>query len=324
MSHYNVVLRFLKNWTLPVAMLCGVGLYFLAAATPFLVSHRAGVLTTVSIVQPILIFTMLFITFCKVDPRSLRLHRWQGWLLLIQVLCFGLLSILLIVYPSIPGRVIVEGAMLCLVCPTATAGAVVTRKLGGDAEGLTAYTILANIMVALVVPLFVPLTNPHPKLTFLVSFLLIMGKVFPMLICPFIAALFVRRFLPRLQTYIASFKDLAFNIWAVSLALAISVTTRSIVHSTVSIGLQAGIAVVSLLCCIGQFWLGRCIGRHYDCPIASAQSLGQKNTVFAIWMGYTFLTPVTAIAGGFYSLWHNAYNSWQLYCHRKKGGAAEK
>ncbi|MCI6725792.1 MAG: transporter, partial [Bacteroidales bacterium] len=45
---------------------------------------------------------------------------------------------------------------------------------------------------------------------------------------------------------------------------------------------------------------------------ASCQALGQKNTVFAIWMGYTFLTPVSSLAGGFYSIWHNIFNAWQL------------
>ena len=48
-------------------------------------------------------------------------------------------------------------------------------------------------------------------------------------------------------------------------------------------------------------------------PSPAGQSLGQKNTVFAIWMGYTFMTPETAIVGGLYSIWHNIYNSWQLY-----------
>ena len=43
------------------------------------------------------------------------------------------------------------------------------------------------------------------------------------------------------------------------------------------------------------------------------QSLGQKNTVFAIWMGYTFMEPIVSVAGGFYSIWHNLYNSWQLH-----------
>ena len=47
--------------------------------------------------------------------------------------------------------------------------------------------------------------------------------------------------------------------------------------------------------------------------ITAGQSLGQKNTIFAIWMGYTFMTPETSIVGGLYSIWHNLYNSWQLY-----------
>ena len=57
-------------------------------------------------------------------------------------------------------------------------------------------------------------------------------------------------------------------------------------------------------------------GRHpvaFRHPSPAGQSLGQKNTVFAIWMGYTFMTPETAIVGGLYSIWHNIYNSWQLY-----------
>ena len=46
--------------------------------------------------------------------------------------------------------------------------------------------------------------------------------------------------------------------------------------------------------------------------ITAGQALGQKNTVFAIWMGYTFMTPETSIVGGIYSIWHNLYNARQL------------
>jgi len=205
-----------------------------------------------------------------------------------------------------------------MVCPTATAGAVVTAKLGGDAAGLTTYTILINLAVALVVPTFIPLVAPHPDYTFTASFFLIMGKVFPMLICPLLAAILVRRLWPRLLQAVTSCKDLAFYIWCFTLPLAIAVATRSIAHSDVPLIYLAGIAAVTLLSCIVQFAFGRWIGRHCGCPIAAGQSLGQKNTVFAIWMGYTFLTPVSAVAGGFYSLWHNAYNSWQLYQQRRK------
>lgn len=102
------------------------------------------------------------------------------------------------------------------------------------------------------------------------------------------------------------------------MAIAIAVTVKSIVHSHVSVGYQAGIAAVSLICCVLQFFVGKRIGGHYGDAISSGQALGQKNTVFAIWMGYTFMTPVTSIAGGFYSVWHNIFNSYQLYRKRKE------
>lgn len=315
MSH---ILSFLRNWALPVAMVAGGAFYLICSRIPQLAPAKPFLLSTVSILQPVLIFTMLFITFCKVNPHDLCLRRWHGWLLLIQAGSFSLLSTILILFPHIPAGIIVEGAMLCLICPTATAGAVVVNKLGGDAAGLTTYTILINIVTAILVPLFVPLLHPHPGLDFLGSLFLIMGKVFPMLICPFFAAMLTRWLFPRLHSLILGCKDLAFYIWAVSLSMAIAVTARSIAHSECGLAYQAGIAAASLACCVFQFYIGRRLGLRYGCPISAGQSIGQKNTVFAIWMGYTFLTPVSSIAGGFYSIWHNVFNSWQLYRMRKE------
>ena len=126
----------------------------------------------------------------------------------------------------------------------------------------------------------------------------------------------VRRYLPRLHSLlVVKGRNLPFYLWLVALSLAIAMTSRAIAHSSLSIWVMAGIAAVSLVCCIVQFAFGRFIGRRNGEVIAGGQSLGQKNTVFAIWFACTFLTPVTAIAGGFYSLWHNLVNTWQLYKH---------
>ncbi len=76
---------------------------------------------------------------------------------------------------------------------------------------------------------------------------------------------------------------------------------------------MVGIALASAIACVIQFYVGRKLGHAFHEPISAAQSAGQKNTVLAIWMGYTFMTPITSLAGGFYSIWHNIYNSWQLY-----------
>ena len=107
-------------------------------------------------------------------------------------------------------------------------------------------------------------------------------------------------------------------MWAVALTLAISMTVRSIVHSDYSFWYQLGLALISLVACALQFYWGKKIGKKYGQTISAGQSLGQKNTVLAIWMGYTFFTPVTAVVGGFYSVWHNTVNSYQLYQQRKR------
>lgn len=312
------IIQFIKNWTLPISMCVGALSYFIYTSIPALAPTRHCVEQLIGLLQPTLIFAMLFITFCKVEPKDLRPCRWHGWLLAIQAGSFALLSLLVNLFPDMPGEVLVEGAMLCMICPTATAAAVVTGKLGGNAAHLTTYTILINLVTALIVPVCVPLIHPHGHLTFGASAILILSKVFPLLFCPFLAALAVRYFLPPLHRLVLRCKDLAFYLWAVALAIAIAVTVKSIVHSQVSFGYQAGIAAVSLLCCIFQFLVGKRIGTRYGDTISSGQALGQKNTVFAIWMGYTFMTPITSIAGGFYSVWHNIFNSYQLYRKRKE------
>jgi BASS family bile acid:Na+ symporter len=229
--------------------------------------------------------------------------------------------------------VFVESAMLCFICPTATAAAVVTRKLGGDVAGITTYTILINLVTALIVPLIVPMIRPVDGMNFWLAFSMIMAKIFPLLIMPCLLAWMVRYMAPKLHRILISYPDLPFYLWSVGLALAVAVTTRSIFNSRLGLVTLLLISLISLLCCIIQFALGRYVGGMYKPrrqadreinpevekrgkalrKVTAGQSLGQKNTIFAIWMAYTFMTPETSIVGGLYSIWHNIYNSWQMY-----------
>lgn len=300
-------------------MLVGVAMYYIYVSLPFLDHTHEAAKTLLAIVQPSLIFTMLLLTFCKIRPTDLHLCQWHAWGLLLQLGLFALCCLVLVKMPDTDHwKVVIEGGMLCLICPTATAAAVVTGKLGGNPATLTTYTILINLSVAIAVPLVVPILHPAGGHDFLHDFLLIISKVFPLLFCPFLLAMALRRWAPNLVRLLTSIPDLAFYLWSVALAMAIAVTVRSIVHTTCPVIYLGGIALSSLLACIIQFAFGRYIGRRYHDPISAAQSLGQKNTVFAIWLGYTFMNPVTSIAGGFYSIWHNVYNSYQLAHLQKK------
>lgn len=314
--------KFLKNWTLPAAIVTGVLSYEVYSRVPALDFTRPYAPAVVAVVQPLLIFAMLFLTFCKVDIRDMRPRRAHLWLLLIQVGAFAAGAFALRLFPALAGRAVLESAMLCLICPTATSAAVVTARLHGDAADITTYTLLVNLAVALAVPLCVPLMRPHETLAFFPAFVLILGKVCPLLLLPLLLAQFVRAFVPRLWRGVVSLHNLAFYLWAVALCLAIAVSVRAIHHSGSRPGELLCIAAASLVCCAAQFAAGRRIGARYGTPVSSAQSLGQKNTVFGIWMGYTFLEPVTSVAGGFYSVWHNLYNTWQMNRVREQDASA--
>ena len=212
------LIRFIKNWTLPISMAAGAIGYFVYVNIPFLAPTKPFVIESVSIIQPLLIFLMLFVTFCKVNPRDLRLTAMHLWLLLVQAGTFCLLGLPLILFPDTQFRVVYEGAMICMITPTATAAAVITGKLGGNMHSLVSYTILINIASAIIIPLALPLVHPNPALSFVPSFLLILSKVFPLLIFPFLLAWAVRVYLPRLHQEILAFKDLAFYLWAIALA----------------------------------------------------------------------------------------------------------
>lgn len=313
----NVIIRFLKNWTLPVAMTLGALAYIVGRELPLSSQTKGDIISFIEWLQPMLLFVMLFVAFCKVSPKALKPRIWHLWLLLVQTLTFALCCVLLWVFPDTDARLVLEGFMLAIICPTATACAVVTQKLGGDSATTTAYTIMINLVVAVVAPLLLPFAHPHGGLTFLTAFVTIICKVFPLLMLPLLLAWTVRYCLPRVHNMILATRDLAFYLWAVALSLAIAITVRALVHSEESLWHVAAIAGATLVACVFQFAFGKWIGGKYGYRMEGGQAMGQKNTIFIIWLGYTFLSPISATAGGFYSVWHNVVNSWQLYKKRK-------
>lgn len=313
------LMAFLRKWMLAVSMLVGAGAYFAYSGIEALQPTHAFVGKLIGIVQPSLIFIMLLLTFLRIRISELRLRKWHMWALLYQL---GLFFLCVPLFFLLKGwGIIVEGAMLCLICPTATACAVVTSKLGGDQAAVATYTILINLAVAIFVPIVFPFIHPSMHGGFIHDAWLILTKVFPLLIMPLLAATFMRRYMQKTTERLLQVKDLAFYLWTIGLALAIGMTVRSLVHSSHPIEGEIGIAVASLLACTVQFAGGRWMGNKMGDRVTIAQSLGQKNTILAIWMGYTFLSPVTSIAGGFYSVWHNIYNSYQLA--KKEKGSKE-
>lgn len=267
------------------------------------------------ILTPYLIFGMLLLTFCKLSPRDIHFHKIHIWLLLIQL--FGCVAVYAAIYPIHP--IVAQGAMICVLAPTATAAAVITGMLGGSVAFLTSYLLLCNIGVALVAPALFPLIEPHEGVTFLSAFLYICKQVGPILLLPLFIAWGIRKYTPRLHKSLLRMHGLTFYIWAFSLTLVTGTTVKFLIEQeNPNYVVEIGMAIVALVICVGQFLVGRRIGRHYGDPVSSGQGLGQKNTILAIWMAQTYLNPISSVAPAAYVLWQNIINSYQLWLKGKR------
>ena len=315
------IVEFIKEWMLPLAIAAGI-LLCLAMNLVGGLREKAepGFTGIVKDVQPVLVALMLFLQFNKISPTDLRLRKWHLWLLAIQAFSFVALALAATAIPPGNPRILVECAMLCLVCPTAAAAGVITDKLGGSLSETVTYVVLINILAAIIIPIMIPIVHPSSDASFLTRFSSICMRVFPLLVLPLLLAWLIRYAFKRLHERLVRYAGWAFYVWGFTLCLSIYLATGALLRSGVSFGMFLMICAVSLACTAFQFITGRRIGRRINGdPVTAGQSLGQKNAGFLIWLGYSWMTPVSSVAGGLYSIWQNLFNSGELYIYRRRG-----
>ena len=314
------LIRFIKDWTLPVAMGAGAALYLMFAFTPQLDEAATAMGPFFATILPLFMFLILFVTFCKVDFRQLRPVAWHAWVGVFQVLFVGVLMLFLVKGEGKmeDSKVLLEALLMCIISPCATAAAVVTQKLGGSLELMTTYTFLSNFLTVLLAPICFPLIEKGSDITFMAAFLKILHEVFLVLVMPMLLAYVVKHYMHRLHRKIISVRDLSYYLWACSLMIVTGTTVKNIVHAEVSVWLLAAIALLGLVVCVVQFAVGRYIGHYFNHTQEAGQALGQKNTAFAIWLSSAYLNPLSSVGPGCYILWQNIVNSIEIWQYRKK------
>lgn len=308
--------------------------------------------------MPPLICLMLFFTFCKINPLDLRLRKWHGIVLAVQmvltaVVYYGLLAIgerlLSMGYGLTEGDIalVAQGLMVCVIMPTATAAPIIAGKLGGSIQNLTTFSLLSNIATAVIVPAFFPVVHTEAGIEFVAAMLMILRRVTPMLLGPFVAAWLLRlvyewyykqKGTPRRFTLSKRWASMPFYLWILLLIVLISQITYTLLTQEYSGWAIVALCVGSLVACLLQFMLGRWIGYRFPAtshgadyqdilinPAAAAysiaqksritagQAFGQKNTALGIWMAQMYLHPLSSIGPAAYIIWQNLLNSYQLW-----------
>ena len=286
---------------MPLAMVVGVALCRPLAIVEEVTQHT---------LTPVLIAAMLFITFCRVDIRQMRLEWSHLWMLLIQFV--GAAVVYYTVTPLL-GQEVGQGAMICVMAPIAMAAVVIGGMLGGNVTMMVTYSLVCNLVTALIAPYML-----HAFGNGDCTFAQIISRVAPTLIAPFVVAQLCRWLLPKVAAWFAAHSSISFYLWLISLILVMGRTTLFILNADADPMVEVELALVALVLCFVQFKTGRFLGRYTGDVVATTQSVGQKNTIFAIWLSLNFLNPIASIAPTAYIVWQNLANSWQMWKHERK------
>ena len=311
--------KLLKDWTLPISMLVGSVCYVVFTRCEWALPVKPAIVSSIPYLLPALIFLMLFLAYCKIDPKELKPRRWHLILIIIQLVETLLAAWWCITYHDSEWLPLAESLLAVFVAPMAAVGAVVTQKIGGNPATATTYTVISSLFTAIIVPTVYPLVEPGIGMTFLELFLKILSRVFPTIIFPLLLALLLRFYVPKVHQWIyREAKDKSFYLWAVCTMVNTAQIIRCIVGSEGSASILWSIVVIIGIVVGLQFYVGKQIGSHYNDRIAAGQGLAQKNTVLSIWIAMTFLSPTAAIGPGVCLLWQNIVNSWQIWSHGRK------
>ena len=293
----------IKSIVMPLAMVVGALL-----CRPLAVVETA----TNNMLTPVLIAAMLFITFCRIEIRDMRLSIIHLWMLLIQFL--GSIVVYYVV-TFLLGDTVGQGAMICVLAPIAMAAVVIGGMLGANVTTMVTYSLLCNLVTAIVAPFIL-----HAFGNGTCTFLGIIGRVAPTLIAPFVVAQVLRFVWRRAADWVAVRSSFSFYLWLISLVLVMGRTTAFIIDTDADIIVEVELALVALVLCLVQFKVGHMLGHALGDVVAGGQSVGQKNTILAIWMTLNFLNPIASIAPTAYIVWQNFVNSYQIYRtnHKKR------
>lgn len=293
----------IKSYVLPIAIVLGLLLHDYCAAF--------------SVVVPYIIFTIILLTFTAVDITKLRFKPLFIWIILFQVVVsLGGYYLLRLFHVN---EIIAEGVFIGVLCPVAASVAVVSTMLGADRNTVTSFSVIGNLVISVVAPIYFSFIGVNQDLPFFTSFLHILRRIGTVIGLPFFIALALQLCLPKANAFLSRYKGLAFYLWAVALFLTLGQTIHFIfLNGKGNWSSILWLGVSALLFCIIQFGLGKWIGSKYGDTIAGGQLLGQKNSAMGIWMANHYLNPLASVFLAFYSVFQNLFNSWQLWYQGRK------
>jgi bile acid:Na+ symporter, BASS family len=270
-------------------------------------------LSALSFLIQYLLMTMLFFAFLDIDIQPRSFQKGIFWVLLANILIA--FTAYWIIRPFDFGLALT--AFMTGIAPTATAAPVIIGFLQGQVEYVVGAVLVSNVTMSLILPLVLPFVVGNMVK---ISVWQVLEPVLVTMFVPLILARLSHLLPQKAQATIRRGKVFSFAFWLMALLIS-TAKASDFLRSDASASAESviPIALISLALCIVNFALGALLGGERFRQ-ESSQSLGQKNNAFVIWVALTFLNPLVAMGPTFYILYHNLYNSWQIYQFERRRG----
>jgi BASS family bile acid:Na+ symporter len=261
---------------------------------------------TLSAYLQYLLMAMLFFAFLDIQFRAQSFQKGVIWVVLANI------AVAFIAYSTLrPWDLsLALAGFLTGIAPTAIAAPVIISFIEGQVEYVIGAVLLSNVVMSLLLPVTLPFVVGD---VVHISVWQVLEPVLITMFVPLILARLTRWLSPRAQTVMRRGKVFSFPLWLLALFITCAKAADFLRNNlTASVLTVLSIAGISLVICIVNFVLGAILGGERFRQ-ESSQSLGQKNNSFVIWIALTFINPLVAMGPTFYILYHNLYNSWQIY-----------
>jgi len=258
-----------------------------------------------------LLMLMLFFAFLDINIEPQSFQKGVIWVVLANIIvafsAYGILH---------PFNVnLALAAFITGIAPTAIAAPVIISFIEGQVEYVVGAVLLSNVVMSFILPVTLPfIVGDVVK----ISVWQVLKPVLVTMFVPLLLARLVSQLPQKAQSVIRLGKTFSFAIWLFALFIMCAKAADFLRNDvTASVSTVLSIALISLVICIVNFTLGAIVGGERFRQ-ESSQSLGQKNNSFVIWIALTFINPLVAMGPTFYILYHNIYNSWQIYRYEKR------
>jgi BASS family bile acid:Na+ symporter len=254
---------------------------------------------------------MLFFAFIGIPLRADMLHRQHATLVGLYV---AMPAAIFIALYQIAGPLPAAAAYVVAASPAAAAAPAMTAYLGGRVDFVAAAVILSSAAAALILPLMLPLLIDTRQA---MSGAAVLAPVASIVFFPLGVTWALRRWTPTLARLLDRYSQLGFYLFLGNIYIASAKATHFLRQESDSpLETLLLIALVISIVCVAQFQLGYWMGGARR--LESSQSLGHKNTMFALWLALTFIGPAAALGPIFYLFFQNLYNATLLYAARRK------